>query len=255
MRSLLPLLFFIFCTVCFSAEYRSDGFQARISRQGVLSFLRFQGRNILNLSQLQGSYTSPPGVSKPKTRNLLMTGVRNFRERIEQSAGETILQYTGTYTDSENPDGADYHVEMRFSPDQIRIRTRVVLKQDFHSHSFLFSWQFLVPVSEMSGRGIRSVPKNGQYTDLLLPEIFETRIKLIGQAVYLAYPSVVIRFENVKNATIRFEDNRNWSKQNFHVIVHPNALWHNTPQKIPAGSVFDWTFSIALYDPPETEEE
>ena len=253
MTILLILAFFISGTACFGAEFQSNGFQAKTSRQGVIASMRFQGKHILNLSQLQGSYTSPPGTSKPKTRNLLMTQVRNFQERIERSTGETIFLYTGTFTDRENPDGVDYHVEMRFSPAQIHIRTRVVLKQDFYSHSFLFSWQFLVPITEMSGRGIRSVPKNGQYTDLLLPELFETRIKLIGQAVYLAYPSVVICFKDVKNSTIRFEDNRNWSKQNFHVIVHPNAIWHNTAQKIPAGSVFDWSFSIALYDPPETE--
>ena len=95
----------------------------------------------------------------------------------------------------------------------------------------------------------------GASSDLLLPEVFEQRIKLIGKKFFLAYPSDVIYFADVRNATVRFEDNRHWAKQNFHVQTHPDARWNNAVQRIPAGTVLEWTFEIALYVPPENGAE
>lgn len=249
----LPLLFLLSGTLCIGAEYRSDGFQAKISPKGVLSNLTFRGEKILNLSQLAGSCVTPP--DKPKGKNVVFrqSSAENTTERQTTSDGGTLFRYSGTFTAPTHPDAADYLLEMRFTPHRIQIRTQITLKEDFYSHSHPFAWQFQIPVARMKGRGIRFVEANGVSSDLLLPEIFEQRIKLIGRKVFLAYPADVIYFANVRNATVRFEDNRNWAKQNFHVQTHPDARWNNIAQRIPAGTVLEWSFDIALYDPPEEE--
>ena len=234
---------------CVGAEYRSDGFQAKISPKGVLTSLTFRGEKILNLSQLEGACRTPPDKPKGKSVVFRQSDAKNTTEQQTTSDGETLLRYSGTFTAPTYPDAADYLLEMRFTPQRIQVRTRITLKQDFYSHSYPFFWQFQIPIARMKGRGIRFVEENGASSDLLLPEVFEQRIKLIGKKVFLAYPSDVIY------ATVRFEDNRHWAKQNFHVQTHPDARWNNAVQRIPAGTVLEWTFEIALYVPPENGAE
>ena len=252
MRGKLGLLAVFFCLSAFGADYRSSGFQANLSRQGNFTSLMFRGERICSSGQLQGSALTAPGGPK---KNLKFRRSRSGTVKEERSAEATLLRYSGTFDCGETPDAADYRIEMRLAPERIRIRTRILLKKDVYSHSHLFSWEFLIPVSGMNGRGIRFFRSEGDFTDLLLPEVFERRIKLIGRKVYLAYPTEVIGFENVQNATVRFEDNRNWAKKNFHVFVHPDSRWNNLAQKISAGTVFEWVFDILLYNPPESDEE
>lgn len=242
-------------TLCIGAEYRSDGFQAKISPKGVLTSLTFRGEKILNLSQMEGACRTPPDKPKGKSVVFRQSGAKNTTEQQTASDGETLFRYSGTFTAPTHPDAADYLLEMRFTPQRIQVRTRITLKQDFYSHSYPFFWQFQIPIARMKGRGIRFVEANGASSDLLLPEVFEQRIKLIGRKVFLAYPSDVILFANVRNATVRFEDNRHWAKQNFHVQTHPDARWNNAVQRIPAGTVLEWSFEIAQYVPPENGAE
>ena len=240
---------------CVGAEYRSDGFQAKISPKGVLTSLTFRGEKILNLSQLEGACRTPPDKPKGKSVVFRQSDAKNTTEQQTTSDGETLFRYSGTFTAPTYPDAADYLLEMRFTPQRIQVRTRITLKQDFYSHCYPFFWQFQIPIAQMKGRGIRFVEANGVSSDLLLPEVFDQRIKLIGKKVFLAYPSDVIYFADVRNATVRFEDNRHWAKQNFHVQTHPDARWNNAVQRIPAGTVLEWTFEIALYVPPENGAE
>ena len=248
------LVFFLSCALGFGAEYRSSGFQVNLSRQGEFSSLSFRGEKICSLARLQGSAVTKPGVPK---KNLSFRRSRAGGKKNEQKiSGDTsLLRYSGSFDCGGTPDVADYRIEMRLMPERIRIRTEIVLKKDVYSHSHLFSWEFLIPVSVMNGRGIRFFRSEGDFTDLLLPEVFEQRIKLIGRKVYLAYPTEVIGFENVQNATVRFEDNRNWAKTNFHIFVHPDSRWNNLAQKISAGTRLEWVFDLVLYAPPENNEE
>ncbi len=242
-------------TLCIGAEYRSDGFQAKISPKGVLTSLTFRGEKILNLSQLEGACSTPPDKPKGKSVVFRQSDAKNATEQQTTADGETLFRYSGTFTAPTYPDAADYLLEMRFSPQKVRVRTKITLKQDFYSHSYPFFWQFYIPIAQMKGRGIRLVEANGVSSDLLLPEVFEHRIKLIGKQVFLAYPSDVIYFANLRNATVRFEDNRHWARQNFHVQTHPDARWDNAVQRIPAGTILEWVFEIALYVPPENDAE
>ena len=66
---------------CVGAEYRSDGFQAKISPKGVLTSLTFRGEKILNLSQLEGACRTPPDKPKGKSVVFRQSDAKNTTEQ------------------------------------------------------------------------------------------------------------------------------------------------------------------------------
>lgn len=242
---LVCLPFFIFC----AETYHSDGFCATISSPGNWKAVTWKDHSLLERSGLCGSYILMKENGKSRKGKLSMD--RNCHSDFLRVNGRLRVKTQGRLKTPENLELARYEIETVFSSEEILVKNRIITSHEFHSHSFPFWWELQIPESRMRERGARMVSANGLVSDRLLPETFAGRIKMSLEKLHLAYPEIVILFQDRTNATVRFEDNRNWAGKVFQIMIHPKSLWYNTARKIPAGTIWEWSFTLSVYKPPE----
>lgn len=239
----LPL--FVFC----AETYQSDGFCAAVSAQGVWETLTWKGHSLLERSSLHGSCILMEENGKKRKSKLFMD--RNSHSEIHKENNQMSVRTWGCLKTPENLELARYEIESVFSQEAIFVKNRIVTSHEFLSHSYPFWWELRIPEPRMRGRGVRMISADGLVNDCLLPETFEKRMKMSLKSLFLAYPEIVIQFQGRDNATVRFEDNRNWAKNVFHIMIHPKSMWYNIARKIPAGTVWEWSFTLTVYIPSE----
>jgi transcriptional regulator with XRE-family HTH domain len=97
--------------------------------------------------------------------------------------------------------------------------------------------------------------RQGAEQNILLPAAYGKRLKLIGETLNLAFPSVTLSVKAGADTELRLEDNRNWDKNNFHFQCYSAKFpWSNKPQKIAAGTRIVWSFSMSEFQPKAEED-
>ena len=103
---------------CVGAEYRSDGFQAKISPKGVLTSLTFRGEKILNLSQLEGACRTPPDKPKGKSVVFRQSDAKNTTE--QQTSMLLLAESISSYLRSLSPEARSLFVGRYFYLDSVQ---------------------------------------------------------------------------------------------------------------------------------------
>lgn len=244
-RMLFAVLFLVLCGVSPAAE--PDGFSILFHRNGLPGKIFRHGKILFTSISLEGSLASKsPSGNKIKAEEV-------FVEQ-ERSGNVRISRIRGVLKSGSGQSLADFQTVIRESSNGIRFETSIKSKAELQSHSYPFYWLFKIPEDRMRGRGVRCESAAGLRYERLLPERFETRIKLAGSLICLAFPEEVLCAASERNGSVRLEDNRNWDKRSFHLMLPPKALWSNAAQTLPAGSEFNWSFTLAPYVPEEEGE-
>ncbi len=232
------------CSLGAAERYRSSGFSAEISENGVIRNLEYAGQPLASSIFLTGEYKIPEGAEKYDARFFQTTdysGKAQFRRD-----GETLtVNIDSTLGNKGVKDAASYRVNCVLKPNEIAFSCEVVQKVELLSDYHIFKTQIQMPES-LFGRGARVLTSNDQEEFKVLPETCEPKFRLGGKEFSLSTGKGVLAFTGDPEVRFLFVDSRTWGGKDFTIVVTPFAKWTPKPVAHSAGTVWKWKFKLTF---------
>lgn len=246
--TIAALTVFAVAGILSAADYASGGFTARISRNGQILDLRYQGQPLCSSLQIQGSYSLPEGAARYDARffqNWDYSGVA----RISQDGEVMTVTTDSTLGNSVLKAAADYTLESVLAPQKITVRTTVKLKVPLRAHSRIFQTMMVMP-PELFGRGVKCTGISAPERFEVIPATYNKDFRLKGNAVAISTPKGILTVDGGKEAVIEFMDSRMWGGNDFSLMPGAAVKWTPEAVEYPAGTAFAWEFTLG-FEPEE----
>jgi len=250
-------LLFVVWSVCISAvmvcnqgiaeEYVSDGFCAKIGKNGVLYSVTYGGKEIFSRCQLEGSYELESNPDKIDTR-FFQASDRNGKAEITQKGETMTVRTISTLGNKQYEKGAEYEICIVLTPHEITFNAHVTTKTDMQTYMGLFRYDFEIPVTSVVGCQVQS--KSSSRPDIigLIPIEYQKKfsIKNGGSINFtLPYGLFTIAASNDKSY-IGLLDCRAWNDNKILIVSECIAKWSTSLQTIEKGTVFAWGTKVSV---------
>ena len=237
--SILSFAAVVFAGDALSVDYSKKVFPTRIryGKQTIFNNIKLcpdcKFRSVKEERAVRWNVTGSKTVKKGECTEHIIIG------NIVSGAGEILLDCT---------------INVQEYKDKLQFCIDSSVKKEVFSYHYPVYWAMNIPQEQIRGRGVQLIRQDAEQ-NILLPAAYGKRLKLIGETLNLAFPSITLSVKAGADTELRLEDNRNWDKNNFHFQCYSAKFpWSNKPQKIAAGTRIVWSFSMSEFQPKAEED-
>ncbi len=234
---------FLSAGIAFGEDYKSEGFCASFSKNGIVKRVTWKGKTILTDLHLYGEYVR----KDPKQDNRLIQGFDFKGQAVFKSEGKNMTVTTDSILGNKtHPEAARYESVIDMRPDVIAVRTKVTLRTELSAHQGLFYRGVNIPAGLVVNRGVRWFKKDGEEILKTVPPEFRNNFNPGGRVVTFSLPDALLTLDAGKNCRIGFWDSRKWKDSLLCFVFRENQPFSAKPVVYPKGSVFEWNFKISI---------
>lgn len=245
----------LLCIVCLGAnskaaknvEFKSSGFSATITRNGMIRNLKVADNIIIRVMMLHGNYKPAHGVEKHDQR--FFQSYERSPAKITRPDEKNMLVEKKTITmgNKKYPKALIYSEKITLSPDKITVDYEVEIKETMGSNAAFLMTLCELPLS-LSGRGFKVVNSLGKETMGIISPKYDPKNKINYFAKELAFslPEGLVTITAGENSKLYFTDSRSWKGDHLRLDISQAIPWKSKVTFYKAGTKFKWSFTISI---------